>query len=237
MSHPNRAAPRALDSTRLRRCAATTAMTFAIIVALASGLSPMPTAGAEAAHPASGSRPAATKLFVRYATRHTCNVYLNYPKSGVRGNDHPFKVPAGRQIIWRYNVDSTWAMVSYPNRAHRDFPWWGFTRRSCIGRSVQQSDYPAGQPVPRRILEGRSRVFASGWRPVEFNMSASGVARRHVQVTRNATLRDPANFVIGNVPKGWHVDTTTVRRSKGHWVKVYVPNARRWGYIENTALH
>jgi hypothetical protein len=104
-----------------------------------------------------------TKLFVKYATKSSCTVHLNYPKDGVIG-DRTFTVPKDHSIIWRYNVNSTWALISYPSRAHEEFPWWGFTKRDCIGTSVQQADYPAGQSIPDRILEGRSRVADSGWR-------------------------------------------------------------------------
>jgi len=175
-------------------------------------------------------------LFVKYRTQTTCAVYLNMPGGDVLGNSHPFTVPAGRTLIWRYNVDATWAVVSYPTRAHKQFPWWGFTRRSCIGTSVRQSDYPAGVAIPNTIRQGRSNVTASHWRPVVFSVPAAPIQHRKVRMGRDATLRDPANFVIGNVPAGWHVDVTGVTRSNGHWVEVYVPNAKRWGYVQRTAL-
>src|SRR4051794_7468143 len=95
-----------------------------------------------------------TKLFVKYATTSVCTVYPNYPKDGVLGNGSPWSVPAGESVIWRYNVDSTWALISYPKRAHVTFPWWGFTRRDCLGTSVEQADYPTGIAVPQRVLEG-----------------------------------------------------------------------------------
>ena len=177
-----------------------------------------------------------TKLFVKYATKSSCTVHLNYPKDGVIG-DRTFTVPEGHAIIWRYNVNATWALISYPSRAHEEFPWWGFTKRDCIGASVEQTDYPAGRSIPDRILEGRSRVASSGWRSVTFNLPAAPIVAHHQRVNHNATLRDDANFVIGNVPEGWHVDVTGVTRSNGHWVKVYVPNAKRWGYIEQSKLH
>jgi hypothetical protein len=101
---------------------------------------------------------------------------------------------------------------------------------------VKQKNYPAGVPVPDRILEGRSRKAAGDFRPVTFNLPPAPVVARHKKVTRNATLRDDVNFVIGNVPEGWHVDVTKQTRSDGHWVKVYVPNAKRWGYIERAVL-
>ena len=175
------------------------------------------------------------KLMVKYETKSACTVHLNYPKEGVVG-DRTFTVPAGKSIIWRYNVNANWALISYPSQAHETFPWWGFTTRDCIGKSVKQKGYPAGQSVPDKILEGSSRVAQSGWRPVHFTMPPATVVAQHKRVNRNATLRDDANFVIGNVPEGWHVDVTNITRSKGHWVEVYVPNAKRWGYIERATL-
>jgi hypothetical protein len=175
-----------------------------------------------------------TKLFVKYATTSACTVYLNYPKDGVLGNGSPWTVPAGESVIWRYNVNDTWALISYPKRAHVAFPWWGFTRRDCLGASVEQADYPTGIAVPQRVLEGRSRLY--GWRPVDFSVAPAPVVAHGVAVLRNATLRDPANFVIGNVPASWHVDLTGNTRSNGHWVEVYVPNAQRWGYVERDAV-
>lgn len=177
-----------------------------------------------------------TKLFVKYATKSSCTVHLNYPKDGVIG-DRTFTVPEGHSIIWRYNVNSTWALISYPSQAHQEFPWWGFTKRDCIGKSVEQTDYPAGRSIPDRILEGRSRVASSGWRAVTFNLPAAPIVADHQRVNHNATIRDDVNFVIGNVPEGWHVDVTGVTRSNGHWVKVYIPNAKRWGYIEQSKFH
>lgn len=179
-----------------------------------------------------------TKLFVRYATKSACVVVPNYPKDGVVGNSTRYWIiPQGQTVIWRYNVDSTWALVSDPARAdQRQFAWWGFTRRSCIGNSIRQSDYPAGRPVPSRILEGRSRVASSGWRKVRFTQPPAGIVARRVTVRDNGTLRDPANFVTGNVYAGWRVHVTRVTRGNGHWVYVYVPNAKRWGYIEARKL-
>jgi hypothetical protein len=176
------------------------------------------------------------KLLVRYRTTSACTVVPNYPKSGVVGNDtRDFTIAAGKSIIWRYNVNSTWALVSDPARASaRTYPWWGFTPKSCIGASIKQSGYPAGQPVPSRILQGRSQR-ASGWRSVDFNAS-SATKRGRVKAVNSATLRDSANFVTGNVPAGWSVDKTSVTRSNGHWIKVWVPNAERWGWIEADKL-
>jgi hypothetical protein len=191
---------------------------------------------AATAAPAAAAATAKPKLFVKYTTKSTCTVYLNYPKDGVIAN-HTFTVPSARNIVWRYNVNSTWALISYPARQHVEYPWWGFTRRDCIGKSVKQAGYPAGRPIPDRILEGRSRVTTSGWRAVTFNLPAAPIVAHHQRINHNATLRDDVNFVIGNVPEGWHVDITGHTRANGHWVKVYVPNAKRWGYIEQSKLH
>lgn len=189
------------------------------------------------ATPAPAARgPHSKKLLVRYKTTSACKVVLNYPKAGVVNNDkRTFTVGTGKTIIWRYNVNSTWALVSDPARASaRTYPWWGFTPKRCIGTSIEQSGYPAGQAVPRRILEGRSQQ-ADGWRPVDFNASSAGITGR-VKMVNSGTLRDSANFVTGNVPAGWSVDRTGVTRSNGHWLKVYVPNAKRWGWIEADKL-
>jgi hypothetical protein len=178
-----------------------------------------------------------TKLLVRYATRSACTIVPNYPADGVVGNQsNQWDIPAGKTIIWRYNVNATWAAVSDPVRAAKgQFPWWGFTHRDCIGDSVKQSGYPAGVPVPSSILTGRSQ-HGSGWRTVQFSVPAAPVTAHHRALKANATLRDPANFVIGNAYAGWHVDVTAHTRSGGHWVEVYVPNAKRWGYIEASDL-
>ncbi|WP_218004823.1 hypothetical protein [Actinomadura macra] len=188
-------------------------------------------------------------LFLRYVTAGPCTVYLNYPKSKVKGNGHPLTVPAGQQIIWRYNIDAKRAMISIPARAH-NYPWWGVTDRSCIGKSIRQwlirektakgwkvvKRYPAGRPIPNRIKQGRSNQ-ADGWRKVYFPETSARIVARHQQTHRNATLRDRHNFVIGNVPANWHVNVSSAYRSGRHWVKVYVPNAKRWGYIESSVLH
>ena len=75
--------------------------------------------------------------------------------------------------------------------------------------------------------------FPSGWRPVMWNILPGRVVRRGVTLTHNATLRDPAHFVLGNVPAGWQVDITA---SSSPWVRVYVPILHRWGYIERAAI-
>jgi hypothetical protein len=175
---------------------------------------------------------AKVKLFVWYETKSACEVLPNYPKPGVKGQGLGWTIPAGDSVIWRYNVNDTWALVSDPSRAKKHFPWWGFTRRSCIGKSKSQTDYPAGVSVPSRIREGRSRVADSGWRSVDYDQGPETIVDHGVRVKRNATLRDRANFVVGNVFGGWRVDVTNLTRSKGHWVYVYSPSARKWGYIE-----
>ncbi|MEV4315301.1 hypothetical protein [Actinocrispum sp. NPDC049592] len=174
-------------------------------------------------------------LFVQYTAKDSCTVYLNYPKDGVTANS-TFTIPAGHTLIWRYNVNADWAVVSYSARAHKIFPWWGFTRRECIGVSVKQGGYPAGRAIPDRIREGRSNQTTSGWRPVSFTIPAAAIVQPDLAVRRDATLRDDVNFVIGNVQAGWHVDVSARTRSNGHWVKVYVPHARRWGYVERSVL-
>jgi hypothetical protein len=161
----------------------------------------------------------AANLLVKYDTRSTCTVYMNYPKSGVVDNLTWTIPPGHKNIIWRYNVNSTWAAVSDPARAKRQFPWWGFTRQSCI----------AG--APKRILEGRSNEIASGWRPVSFDVASAPVVAHHHKIKSHATLRDPNNFVIGNVRSTWHVDVTSRTRDRS-WVEIYVPNAKQWGYVQ-----
>jgi hypothetical protein len=188
-------------------------------------------------------------LFIQYRAKTDCTIYLNLPGRGVQANDQlVWKVPRGQLLVWRYNADQAWAMVSRPGRENRhEYPWWGFTQRSCIGPSIRQravSDkhentvkwYPAGRSIPSRILEGRSNK-PGGWRPVRFDQPAAPVVKNRVRTCRNATLRDDANFVIGNVPQGWRVHVTSEHRTGNHWVKVQVPNnANRWGYIETKAV-
>ena len=193
------------------------------VALLATGMTPLAESVAEAED---------VKLFVWYETKSDCEVFPNYPKAGVKGQGLGWTIPEGRSIIWRYNINDTWAVITDPNRAKQTFPWWGITRRSCIGKSKEQENYPQGVAVPSRILEGRSKVYDSGWRPVEFSQGPEPVVKHGVEVKRNATLRDRANFMVGNVFAGWKVDVTGLTRSNGHWVYVYSPAARRWGYIE-----
>lgn len=205
------------------------ALSVTVVAGMAQPAQAAPT-GAEPANQHS------SKLLVRYATKSTCTIVPNYPPNDAVGNGRTWDIPTGKTIIWRYNVDSSWAVVSDPVRAdNKQFPWWGFTKRACIGDSIKQQDFPAGQPVPTRILEGRSQQ-ASGWRSVEFHVPPAQVVAQHKKTDSNATLRDPANFFIGNVYQDWHVDVTDKTRANGHWVKVYVPNAKLWGYIERNKL-
>ena len=179
---------------------------------------------------------AKVKLFVWYETVSACEVLPNYPKPGVKGQGLAWTIPAGDSVIWRYNVNDTWSVVTDPSRAGDHFPWWGFTRRSCIGDSKEQTDYPAGVPVPTRVREGRSRVADSGWRAVDYDQGPEAIVKHGVRVKKSATLRDRANFFVGNVFAGWKVDVTSLTRSKGHWVYVYSPSARKWGYVEKYKL-
>jgi hypothetical protein len=43
---------------------------------------------------------------------------------------------------------------------------------------------------------------------VIFNLPAAPIVTHHKEVESDATLRDPSNFVIGNVFRTWHVDVT-----------------------------
>ena len=161
-------------------------------------------------------------LMVNYDMASPCKVFINIPGEGVTNNTS--WTTTGTRITWRYNVNSTWALVSDPNRAGKTYPWWGFTKRECI------------KGEPERLREGRSNVAASGWRSVVVDVPGASIISRSRQLHENATLRDPANFVVGNVPAGWHVDVTGNTRSDGFWVEVYVPNAKRWGYIRASNL-
>lgn len=206
------------------------------LLACALTLASLPTTATAVAVPRHGTQRYDTKLFVRYETTGDCTVYPNYPRAGIRTHNRPWTVPSGRNVIWRYNVDEEWAVISDPARAGETFPWWGFTRRSCLGDSIEQAAYPSGVRAPNAVLQGRSTFVPSGWRPVRFDTPSSRVVTRGVTTTRNATLRDHVNFVVGNVRAGWQVDVSEKTRSRGHWIKVYAPRAKQWGYIERTAL-
>ncbi|GAB2472732.1 hypothetical protein [Jatrophihabitans fulvus] len=180
-------------------------------------------------------------LILDYTVAKKCTVYPNYPKSGVIGNKIGWTIQPGDTVGWRYNVNKTWSVVSDKKYRNTKHFWWGFTRRSCIGTSrggehfpTPTSSYPKGVRAPSRILSGRSAITKSHYRHVDFPPSASPKVKR-VKVKSFGTLRDhPGDFVVGNVKAGWHVDVT--RSGDSHWVKVYVPNAKRWGYMERTHL-
>jgi hypothetical protein len=221
---------------------------MAATVALAAphvGASPAGSAVAQtsavqpAAAPAATSKPHKKTLMILYWTKsdQTCTVYPNYPKAGVLGNTgRTWSIAPHNLVVWRYNVNKTWAMIADRSPTAPQFPHWGFTLRSCIGLSkgqklVQGGRFPAGLPIPNRVLQGRSQN-ASGWRAVRFSLKPAAIVARHVRVRGTSTLRDAAGFVTGNVFPDWHVDVTAVTRGKGSWVEVYVPNAKRWGYVD-----
>jgi hypothetical protein len=150
-------------------------------------------------------------LIVTYHVVSNCTVLANYP---VNPGGRQWTIPAGRTINWRYNVTSRVAAVSDPAGHAKGFPWWGFVADSgCIGTSVGQTGsyqifhngrwetrtirYPAGRPVPKRILSGRSQ-FPPYWRAVDWRPSHGAIPAAQRRMTHNATLRDAANrFVIG----------------------------------------
>jgi hypothetical protein len=210
------------------RVLATALLTFGV------GLTALAPARADAAPPRR-----AIALILDYHVAHACAVYPNYPKAGVIGNHLDWTIAPGEIVAWRYNVNATWAMISdkkYRNSAH---PWWGFTRRSCIGGSVggehfptPTSSYPAGVRIPNMLLQGRSAVTASHYRSVDFRPTPAHVVNAAKLITTKGTLRDArGRFVIGNVFPGWHVRATDAH--DGPWTKVYVPNAKRWGWVED----
>jgi hypothetical protein len=228
----------------------------ALIGLVAGALAPVVTQAAGARPAAAGQQAVATTaaaappkegdvrghrriLLVTYAIQKPCVVLANYPRN-----------PGGRQqtvssgkIIWRYNVSRTVAAVAVPGAA---FPHWGFvTDRTCIGLSTGQTGsyqifhqgrwvtkkvtYPAGRPVPNRILSGRSQ-FAPYWKRVDWRPGHGAVPAAKRRLGHNATLRDAANqFVIGNVYSTWQVRPTS-QHSHG-MTKVYVPALRRWGWL------
>lgn len=183
-------------------------------------------------------------LIVRYHVVSNCTVLANYP---VNPGGRQWTIPAGRSINWRYNVTSRVAAVSDPAGQAKGFPWWGFvTDSTCIGTSVGQTgsyqifhngrwetrtvSYPAGRPVPKRILSGRSQ-FPPYWRAVDWHPSHGAVPAAKHKMAHNATLRDVANrFVIGNVFARWQVRPTSAR--SGGMAKVYVPALHRWGWLQ-----
>ncbi|TDP89975.1 hypothetical protein [Labedaea rhizosphaerae] len=181
-------------------------------------------------------------LILEYKVTKTCTVHPNYPKDGVIGNDIDWQIAPTDIVAWRYNVNSTWSMISDKKYRNSKHPWWGFVHRDCLGTSVggehfptPTSHYPAGEPVPQRILEGRSAVEADHYRTVVFRVAEGHVTNDHRAVKTMGTLRDAANrFVIGNVFGGWHVHSTD-QHDHG-WTKVYVPNAKRWGWVQDIHL-
>lgn len=179
-------------------------------------------------------------LILDYRVVATCPVYPNYPKEGVIGNQIGWTITPSDIVGWRYNINNTWAMVSdMKYRKSSTNAWWGITQRACIGGSVggepfptPESSYPAGVAIPNRILEGRSAVEADHYKTVDFRPSSATVINDYRRIDSKGTLRDaPNNFVIGNVYADWHVHQTN-QRSQG-WTKVYVPNAKRWGWVQD----
>jgi hypothetical protein len=220
----------------------------ATAAALTLGVLPATLAQPAAAAPvpaAAVAKKRTVNLILDYTVKATCPVYPNYPRKGVKDNA-PWTIAPGDVVGWRYNVGknptTTYAMVSdrkYRNTSHL---WWGFVKRSCIGTSIggehfptPTSSYPAGRAVPTRQLSGRSAVTRSHYRKVDFTPPAATVVDPHRRVRSFGTLRDyPNRFVIGNVKKGWHVRTTN--QHKAGWTKVYVPNAKRWGWVQNAHI-
>jgi hypothetical protein len=181
-------------------------------------------------------------LILDYRVAASCPVYPNYPKTGVRGNAIGWSIAPGDVVGWRYNVNRTWAMVSDKKFRRTSHPWWGFVEQRCIGTSIggehfprPSSRYPAGRPIPRRLLAGRSAVTRSHYTRVHFRLPSSPIVDRLKRACSFGTLRDrPNNFVIGNVAAGWRTRLTAVHRSG--WTKAYVPAAKRWGWVEDSHL-
>ena len=191
------------------------------------------------APPANAAAPRRISLILDYRVTQSCQVFPNYPNPGVKGNQIGWTISPGDIVSWRYNVNGHWAMISDKKFEHSAHPWWGFTPRQCIGVSVggehfptPTSVYPAGRPIPSRILQGRSAVVASHFRAVDFQPAPGHVINAHKLVTSLGTIRDArGRFVLGNVVPGWHVQQTD--EHAGSWTKVYVPNAKRWGWVED----
>jgi hypothetical protein len=182
-------------------------------------------------------------LIVTYHVTKDCTVTANYPTNP---GDHKWVVPRGATIAWRYNVNSKIAAVSDPARAD-DFPHWGFvTDSSCIGTSTGQNtfyeiyhdqqwvkqpiSYPAGRPMPKRVLSGRSQ-YAPYWRSVDWHPDHGAVPGAQRALGHDRTLRDaPHRFVIGEVYAAWQVRPTDIRQDG--YTKVYVPSLHRWGWLQ-----
>lgn len=214
------------------------AATLAFGAAATASASPLPGASTEtAAVQKTVKRDIA--LILDYRVVAACTVYPNFPNDGVIGNNIGWTIDPTDIVAWRYNINETWAMISDKKYRNTDHPWWGVVKQSCIGGSVggehfptPTSSYPADQPIPTRVLEGRSAVEADHYRTVDFSPASATVVDDHKLVNTKGTLRDAANrFVIGNVFPGWHVHATNVH-DQG-WTKVYVPNAKRWGWVQD----
>ncbi len=203
-----------------------------LLIALIAGLMVVAVDSAEAAAP---KRDIA--LILDYHVVLSCPVYPNYPKAGVTGNEINWTINPGDIVAWRYNVNGHWAMISDAKFRHSAHPWWGFTPQKCIGDSVggehfptPTSSYPAGVPIPTKILQGRSAVEADHYRSVDWTVSPGQVIDNSKLIKTMGTLRDArGRFVMGNVFPGWHVHMTNEK--DGPWTKVYVPNADRWGWV------
>ncbi|MEV4311720.1 hypothetical protein [Actinocrispum sp. NPDC049592] len=199
---------------------------------------------AQAAQPKEGDiRGHRRILIVDYLAAKDCKVNANYP---VNPGGHSWVIRAGAKIAWRFNVTGKVAAVSDPARG-TGFPHWGFVEdSSCIGQSTgQKSSYeqyehgkwvkheisfPAGQPMPRRILFGRSQ-FSPFWKAVDCHPDHGSVPGTKHRMTHNRTLRDaPHRFVIGNVYADWEVRPTSVHQDG--YTKVYVPSLHRWGWLQ-----
>jgi hypothetical protein len=210
------------------------AIAIGLLVALVAGLIVAGTSSARAPR-------RHIALILDYQVTQSCPVFPNYPKPGVKGNNIGWTIAPGQIVSWRYNVNGHWAMISDAKYARSAHPWWGFTPRKCIGGSVggehfptRTSHYPTGLHIPTTILQGRSAVQGDHYRSVMFQVPASHIVGSRT-VRSMGTLRDArGRFVIGNVFPGWHVRVTNVRA--GTWTKVYVPNAQRWGWVENPHL-
>jgi hypothetical protein len=232
--------PQLQERTMRTRRTRVIALAGTVVAVLASGVAATASAASDrqgGLRAAAGGRDVA--LILDYRVARTCAVHPNYPKEGVLGNDIGWTIDTTDIVAWRYNVNETWAMISDKKYRGTGHPWWGFTHRDCIGTSIggehfptPTSSYPAGRPAPSRILEGRSGVESDHYRTVDFRLPAAHVIDNHKRIDTMGTLRDaPNRFVIGNVFPGWHVQQTD-QRDAG-WTKVYVPNAKRWGWVQD----
>jgi hypothetical protein len=186
-------------------------------------------------------------LLVAYWAKTECRIQDNYPHNA-GASRKTWTITPGAKIIWRYSVNAHVALISDP--ARNTFPHWGFvTNSECIGTTVgQHSSYwkfekpknakarwvqhatsaiPAGQPVPSRLLYGRSQSKqAHYWNRVDWTPVGPTVPAAGQKMTHNRTLRDrPNEFVIGNVKAGWEVRLTG--QHQAGYTKVYVPSLHR----------